>query len=138
MAIIPFNPFLPSQWPSFWDDENSIMPQITNSLDLYETENEVVVRANVAGMDPEDIDITFEKNVLIIKAEKHKEEKKQDKNTKHYAKADWTYSYRVSIPNVIDPTVEPEAEIDKGILTIRFKKSDISKPKKLTVKKKSK
>lgn len=124
-----------SRWPSFWDDDEffSLNTQNTN-LDLYETEDEVVVKANVAGVDSDDIDLTFEKGVLWIKAEKSAEEKDAEKQ--FYSKSSWNYSYKVSVPGMLDMNQEPEAEVENGVLSVTFKKAEASKPKKLSIKSK--
>ena len=140
MAIVRYSPMnsLLSRWPSFWDDEDfsSLVPTANNNLDLYETEDEVVVKANVAGITADQVDITFEKGVLWISAEQ--EEVEDNKQKKHYSKSSWKYSYKVSVPGMIDMTTEPKAEIEAGVVTITFKKAEASKPKKLTVKAKNK
>jgi len=141
MALVRWNPIMRSlgRWPDFWDDDDlSLVNHGTNNLDVYETENEVVVKANVAGVPAESVDITFEKGVLFIKAEKSDEE--EDKDKQHYSRSSWSYSYRVAVPGVsmLDSNVEPEAEIEDGVVEVRFKKAEASKPKKLSVKAKSK
>ncbi len=126
-----------SRWPSIWDDDDLLnIPSASNNLDVYETENEVVVKANVAGVPAEAVDITFEKGVLWIKAEKQ-EETKDDKR-KHYAKSSWNYSYRVAVPGLIDYNTEPKADIEDGVVTVTFQKAEASKPKKLHVTAKTK
>ena len=123
-----------SQWPDLWDDDflPALNPNSQGNLDVYETEDEVVVRANVAGVRESDIDLTFEKGVLIIKADRVEEDKK---NKKHYSKSSWSYSYKVAVPGIIDYNSEPKAEVDDGMVTVTFRKSEGAKPKKLTVKK---
>lgn len=134
--LVPFRSVLNSlnRWPSFWDDEDFQMlnSSFNNGLDLYETENEVVVRANVAGVDSNDIDITFEKGVLWIQAANT--QKEEDKDNKYFSKASWNYSYKVGIPGMLDHTKEPDVELNDGLLTVTFHKSEASKPKKLSIK----
>lgn len=138
MAIVRYNPIsLLNRWPSIWDDEDlSPMTTASNNLDVYETADNVVVKANVAGVSPDDVDMTYEKGVLWIKASKTSEEKSDKEGTKHYAQSSWSYSYKVAVPGMLDHTVEPEAEVDNGVVTVTFKKAEASKPKKLTIKKK--
>jgi HSP20 family protein len=127
-----------NRWPDIWDDDLSSLAAFSsrNDLDVYETEDEVVVKANVAGINPTDVDITFEKGVLWIKAEKAEE--KEDSNKKHYSKSSWNYSYRIAVPGMLDFNTEPSAEVDHGVVTVTFKKAEASKPRKLTVKAKGK
>lgn len=138
MAIVRWTPLsrMLSQWPDYWDEDT--MPSISGSrdLDVYETEDEVVVRANVAGVADNDIDLTFEKGVLLIQAERTEEE--EDKKKKHYSKSSWSYSYKVAVPGMIDFSKEPEANIEDGVVTVTFKKSEGAKPKKLAIKRKNK
>lgn len=120
-----------SRWPSIWDDDDFSLTSASNNLDVYETNNEVVVKANVAGVDAKQIDVTFEKGILWINAEK--EEESGDEQKKHYSKSSWNYSYKVAVPGTIDFNQEPKAEIDNGVITITFIKAEASKPKKLTI-----
>ena len=137
MAIVRWSPFINNalnQWPDLWDDAvNSISNAASNNLDVYETENEVTIRANVAGVADKDIDITFEKGVLWIKAQRTEEEK--DDKKKHFSKSSWSYSYKVAVPCMLDSNSEPSVELKDGMLVITFKKSPASKPKKLNIKK---
>lgn len=137
MSIIRWNPTLSSmlnRWPDMWDED--ILPALAssahNNLDVYETENEVVVRANVAGIAEKDLDITFEKGVLWIKGEKQAEE--QDDQKKHYSRSSWNYSYKVAVPGLLDMSIEPDVSLKDGVITVTFKKAEESKPRKLSVK----
>lgn len=139
MALVRWNPLLPSlsRWPSIWDDEDMdfMGDMASNNLDVYETDDEVVVKANVAGVPADKIDVTFEKGVLYVTAQA--EEKDEDTKKKHYSKSSWKYSYRVAVPGLLDYNQEPSAEVDDGVLTLSFKKAEQSKPKKLQVKSKN-
>lgn len=133
--LVPFRSLLntPSRWPSFWDDDDfPLMSNFSNNIDLYETDSEVVVKANVAGVTSDDVDVTFEKGVLWIRA--HRAEKEEDKKNKYFSKSSWEYSYKVSVPGMLDNSKEPEVELKDGMLTVVFTKAEASKPKKLMVK----
>lgn len=136
MAIVRWRPFssMLSQWPDLWDEDMLSAWGGSRDLDVYETDDEVVVKANVAGVAEEDIDMTFEKGVLLIRANKMEEE--EDKKKKHYSKSSWSYSYKVAVPGMIDFSHEPEAVVENGVVMITFKKSEGSKPRKLAIKKK--
>lgn len=134
MSLIKYNPLYNSlaKWPDFWDEDffAPLTSQASN-LDVYETEDEVVVKANVAGVPSDKVDLTFEKGTLWIKAEASKEA--DDKEKKHYSKSSWNYSYKVAIPSVLDNNAEPDALVKDGVLTVTFKKSEHTKPRKLNV-----
>jgi HSP20 family protein len=118
------------RWPNIWDDEDWGISPVSDNLDVFETANDVVVRASVAGVDPKKVEITFEKGVLTITAAEEAEEK-EDK--KYYKKATRSYSYRVAVPGNIDLTAEPQADVKHGILTVTFKKAEEAKPKKISI-----
>ena len=89
-------------------------------LDLYETEKEIVVRVNVAGVDEKDMDINLENGQLMISA--IKKEEGHDPQRKHYSKSTWSYSYKITLPSEIDEDQEPDATVKNGVLTIVFKR----------------
>jgi HSP20 family protein len=134
MAIIRWDPMSTMlRWPNIWEDDDfGVAPAGSDNLDVYETKDEVVVQANVAGIDPEKVEITFEKGVLTLSAREESEEKE---GKKYYRKASRSYSYRVAVPGNIDLSTEPEAKINHGIVSITFKKAAEAKPKKIAIKK---
>lgn len=121
-------------WPMIWEDDDFYnLTPTSNNLDLYETEDEVVVKANVAGVPADKVEVMFEKGVVRITA--HTEEEASDKKKQHYAKSSWSYSYRVAIPSsiMLDHTQEPQAVVENGVMTVTFKKAAASKPKSIKV-----
>ncbi len=134
MAIIRWDPMSAMlRWPNIWEDDDfGAIPAGSDNLDVYETKDEVVVKANVAGVDPEKVEITFEKGVLTLSAQEESEEKE---GKKYYRKATRSYSYRVAVPGNIDLASEPEAKINHGIVSVTFKKAEEAKPKKISIKK---
>jgi HSP20 family protein len=133
MAIIRWDPMSTMlRWPNIWEDDDFGALPGSDNLDVYETQDEVVVKANVAGIDPEKVEITFEKGILTLSAREEAEEK-SDK--KYYRKATRSYSYRVAVPGNLNLSVEPEAKINHGIVSVTFKKAEEAKPKKIAIKK---
>lgn len=133
MAIVRWDPFKLSRWPDVWDEEDFTANLATGNLDLYETHDEVVVRATIAGVSDDKVDITFEKGILWIRAEEAEESKE---GKKYYRKATRSYSYKIAVPGDIDMSHDPEAKIHDGLVTITFKKAEQAKPKKITVQRK--
>lgn len=134
MTIIRWDPMQAMlRWPNIWEDEDwGVATPGSDNLDVYETKDEVVVKANVAGIDPDKVEITFEKGVLTISGQEETEEKE---GKKFYKKATRSYSYRVAVPGNIDASGEPEAKVNHGIVSVTFKKAEEAKPKKITIKK---
>ena len=130
MAIIRWDPMSSMlRWPNIWEDEDFGVANIgSDNLDVYETKDEVVVKANVAGVDPDKVEITFEKGVLTLTAREEVEEKE---GKKYYKKATRSYSYRVAVPGNIDLGSDPEAKVNHGIVSVTFKKAEEAKPRKI-------
>jgi HSP20 family protein len=130
MAIVRWDPFQMMRWPNIWEDED-LLPTHDTNLDIYETENEVVVRANVAGIPEDKVEITFEKGVLWIRAEEEQEAKE---GRKYFRKATRSYSYKVAVPGNIDLKSDPEAVVKHGVVEVNFTKAEEAKPKRITIK----
>lgn len=123
------NPF--ATWPTIFGEDSWAD---NRGLDVYETDDQVIVKASLAGVKPENADITFDKGVLWIKAVEKQEEKE---GKKYYQRSSRSYSYRVAVPGNVDYKQEPQAEVQDGILTVTFAKSESAKPKKIAIKSKT-
>jgi HSP20 family protein len=92
----------------------------TPNADIQETDKEVVVRAELPGLEPEDLDLSLAPEGLVIRGER-REEKKDKKNDF----VEWCYgSFVETVP--LPPGVEidkAEARMKHGVLTVRFPRS---------------
>lgn len=121
-------------FPNLWDEENSwfSLPSTQNGLSIFEDDKNIYVETAVPGVDPKDVEVTFQDGYLWVKAETKTEEK--DKTKKVYRQATSSFSYRVAIPGEVDQNKEPEATYKHGVMTITFAKSPKVLPKKIEVK----
>jgi HSP20 family protein len=103
---------------SFWNDMDDLMPRQSYQagLDITEDEGHVYVEAAVPGVDPKDIELTYDKGILWIKAEARNEEKK---GRKVYKMAQKSFQYSVGVPGEIDESHEPEATYRNGLMVIK-------------------
>ncbi len=132
--------FLPSffteHFPFHWDFDDELWEneEVTSpsNLSISEDEKNVYVEAALAGVSPEHVEITFDKGILWIKAER--KEEREEKEKKYYRKATRSYSYRVAVPGNIDESKEPEATFKEGIMTVKFPKTAQAQPKKIQIK----
>ncbi len=102
-----------------------------SGLTVSEDDKCVYVEAALPGIKPEEVEVTFEKGILWIKAEKKETE---TKTKKYYRKATSQFSYRIAVPGNIDETKQPEAEMKHGMMRVAFPKSQGSEPKKIPIK----
>jgi HSP20 family protein len=103
------------------------------AIDMYQTDNEVVVKAALPGIKPDEVQINVTDNILTIRGEtKYEEETKQ--KSWHIREHRWgTFERSVMLPTGV-MSDKAKADFDNGILTITLPKSEEMKPKTITVK----
>jgi len=117
--------------PSLLEEMEDLLPtnNFLNGLSLAEDAKNIYVEAAVPGVDAQDIDVTFSRGMLTIKAKK----KEEEKGKTFQRKATSSFFYRIS-PGDIDPKKEPSATFKNGVMTVAFAKLTEKQPKKITVK----
>ena len=101
------------------------------AIDIYQTENELVIRSAIAGVKPESVEISFERDIITIRGRREKpfEEKEDYFSQECY----WgPFSREIILPVEVDPNLA-EATMKEGILTIRLPKIEREKKKKIIV-----
>lgn len=107
------------------------------AVDVYEDKNNVIVETQLAGVDPEKVDIAIENDVLIIKGESEKKSEVDDKN--YYRKEIRRGSFYRSVPlptHVVGEKASAVAE--DGVLKVSIPKAPEVKAKVIKIKTKSK
>ncbi|OGI17307.1 MAG: hypothetical protein A2Z52_02870 [Candidatus Moranbacteria bacterium RBG_19FT_COMBO_42_6] len=102
------------------------------TIDVYQTENDIVIKSTIAGVKPEDLDVTINNDMITIRGERKKEEEVSEENY-YYQECYWgNFSRSVILPVDVLPE-RIEASMKNGILTIRLSKADTTKTKKIQV-----
>ncbi len=116
----------PSSW---WLEEGEEAP----ALDMYQTENEVIIKASLPGFKPDEVDISVSGDTLTIKGE-HKEEKETKEKDYFYQELSYgSFSRSVTIPMDVKSD-KAEANFENGILTLTLPKAVETKPKQIKIK----
>ena len=102
------------------------------SVDIYETENELVLKADLPEVPEKDIDIHVENNMLTIRGERKFEQKVKQDNYLRVERAYGAFSRSFSLPNTVD-TEAIKAEYKNGVLTVFMPKRAESKPKQVKI-----
>lgn len=102
------------------------------TIDVYQTENDIVIKSTIAGVKPEDLDVSINNDMITIRGERKNEEQVQEENY-YYQECYWgSFSRSVILP--VDVIAEKiEASMKNGILTVRLPKADANKTKKIQV-----
>lgn len=103
------------------------------TIDVYQTESEIVIKSTVAGVSPNDIDITITNDMITIRGMRERDEDISPENY-YYQECYWgPFSRSVILP--VDVEAEKvEASLKNGILTIRLPKAERERTKKIPVK----
>jgi len=133
MAIIKWNPFLEpfEEMEKFMQERSD--QGFAPAIDVYETKDDVVVEAPLAGIKPEDVEISIENDVLSIKGESKKESEVDDKNYYRKEIRSGSFFRSVSLPAHVVSS-KAEAESKEGMLKITIPKAPESKPKTIKIK----
>ncbi|EFK10232.1 Hsp20/alpha crystallin family protein [delta proteobacterium NaphS2] len=103
------------------------------ALDVSETPKEVLVRAELPGMDPKEIDISLHDNVLTVKGERKQEKEEKDENYHRVERSYGSFVRSFRLPAEVE-SEKVGASYKDGILTIRLKKSAKVAKKKIEIK----
>ncbi len=129
-----------SSWPTMFDDDAwpfaADWPELSSNkggLDIYETENAVVVEAAVPGIPEENVNVTIEGNVVSISAEHVEAEEDKQKKKFYKNSRQTTFSYSTSLPRMVDAT-RASAEVKDGLLKVIVPKTEAEKPRKIEIK----
>jgi HSP20 family protein len=103
------------------------------AVDMYQTENEVVVKASLPGIKAEEVQINVTGDVLIIKGETNQKDETQEK-AYHIREQRWgMFERSIGLPTAVVAD-KAKAEFENGIVTITLPKAEEAKPKSITIK----
>ena len=104
----------------------------TPTVDVIDRENEIVVKAELPGVDKKDIDISVTSNTVTIKGTTEKEEKEEKENYYHREISRGSYARTLSLPVDVDED-KARATIKDGLLELVLPKSEKAKKRTITV-----
>ncbi|HOD97000.1 MAG TPA: Hsp20/alpha crystallin family protein [Candidatus Paceibacterota bacterium] len=119
--------------PSSNEEEDVLTGEGQLMVDVYQTPTEIVIKSAVAGVKPEDIDISIVNDMITIKGKRELDEEVRA-NDYFYQECYWgSFSRSVILPVEIDGD-RVSASLRNGILTIRLPKLDKNRVKKVKIK----
>jgi len=102
------------------------------SVDIYETENEIVLSAELPGVSEDDVEIKIEDRTLSLKGERKLEKETKEENYHRIERSYGSFYRSFTLPNNVDME-KIKAEHDNGILKISMPKKPELKPRKIKV-----
>lgn len=106
-----------------------------NEIEMYEDENNVVVKVKAPGFKSSDIEINTQGKILTVTGNVSEEKKDEDKNKKYYYKeiVHEAFTRSIALPSSVK-SEEAKAEFNDGILSITLPKIEEVKPKRIEIK----
>jgi HSP20 family protein len=142
MSVTRYNPFRELEaWPGmrlFEDTINRFLSEPANArpwapaVDILETENDLIVKADLPGVDLKDVDIRIENGTLSIKGERKFEEKKDNGGYHRIERSYGSFVRYFSLPDTVDPD-KVNAAYKEGVLTVTLPKKELAKPRQVKV-----
>ena len=142
--VTPWRPFrelsnLRREMDDFWGnlaDEREFLPmrgEWMPSVDISETKDSLVVKAEIPGMESKDIDISLSGDLLTIKGEKKQKTEEKKENFHRIETRYGAFSRTIRVPVSVDPE-KIEASYDNGVLKITLPKKEEVKAKQIEIK----
>lgn len=133
MSLVPWNPFrdidnIGREINSFFDYPAKLFAGHSPRVDVYQTEDDVVVKAEIPGVSREDLSLYVDDRSVRISGETRREEKYSENDTYRSERYYGSFSRTVPLPAEVKPD-EARAEYKDGILTVTVPKSEPSKSK---------
>jgi len=112
-------------------DESNLTPWAP-AVDIFETEHELVVKVDLPDVNPQDLDIRVENNILTIRGERKFENKANEENYLRVERAYGSFSRSFSLANSVKSEAI-KADYQNGVLTLSIPKREEAKPKQIKV-----
>jgi HSP20 family protein len=143
MAVMKYNPFgtefedFPAGLRVFQDSLSRLFSEPASRpwsppVDIFETENELVLKADVPDVDPKNVGIQLENGTLTLKGERKFEEEKKDRGFHRIERSYGKFVRAFSLPDTVDGE-KVKADYKNGVLTITLPKKEVAKPRTINV-----
>src|SRR5579864_3311835 len=143
MPLVKYTPFadtddFPTGLRLFQDTVNRLLSDRGNarpwdpSVDILETENELVLKADVPGVELKDIDIQIENGTLTLKGERKFEKEEKNRGFHRLERSYGSFVRYFTVPDTVD-SEHVKAEYQNGVLSVTLPKKEIAKPKAIKV-----
>ena len=101
-------------------------------VDIYETENDIVLKAELPGIEAKDVEVRVEDNTLYLKGERKFEKEVKEQNYHRVERSYGSFARSFSLPNSINAD-KVKAEFKDGLLTLTMPKREEAKPKTIKI-----
>ena len=103
------------------------------SMDVYETEDKIVAKLELPGIEPDDVDVSVEDSTLTVTGTREFSDEMNEESYHRVERRYGSFTRAITLPQTAD-TEKVNANFDNGVLTIEVVKAEKAKPKKIQVK----
>jgi HSP20 family protein len=143
MTLTRYNPFsdladFPAGFRSFQDAVNLMLSEPrsqrpwTPAVDILETENEVVIKADLPDVDMKDIQVEIENGTLSLKGERRFESEEKNQGYHRIERSFGSFARYFGLPDTVEPD-KVQADYKNGVLKVTLPKKEIAKPRTVKV-----
>lgn len=143
MPVMKYNPFntetedFPTGLRVFQDSLSRLLSEPTSRpwsppVDIYETENELVLKADVPEIDPKNVAIQMENGTLTLKGERRFEDQGNGRGFHRIERGYGSFVRAFSLPDTVEPD-KVKADYKNGVLTVILPKKEVAKPRTINV-----
>lgn len=143
MALTKFDPFrdmgdLPSGFRAFQDTVNRLLSEPpsgrpwTPAVDILETDNELMIKADLPQVDMQDIQVEIENGTLTLKGERKFDNEEKAQGYHRIERSFGAFARYFSLPETVD-SEKVKAEYKNGVLTVSLAKKELAKPRSIKV-----
>jgi HSP20 family protein len=122
-----------SNWPAQSSDFGAITSTWIPATDVFEDKDAVRIVAEVPGVNPQDVKLSVENNVLTIRGEKKQTAEEKTERLHRYERSYGVFERSFALPSTVDPE-KIEAKVDAGVLTVLLPKSERARLREIAVK----
>ena len=115
------------------EDETDLLGSWSPAVDIFDKGAEVVIHAELPGMNKKDIDVRVENNILTICGKKERAEEVKEEGHFRSERTYGSFSRSFSLPSTVEFT-KIGADYKDGVLTLRLPKAEEAKPRQIEVK----
>ena len=102
------------------------------AVDIFEQDGHIVLKAELPGVDPKDVEVRVENNVLTLRGERKLDSEVQKESYHRVERAYGSFSRSFTLPSVVD-TEKIKAEYRDGVLRVNLPKREEAKPKQISI-----
>lgn len=120
-------------WPAQQGDSGTITAAWIPAVDVFESPESVKIVAEIPGVEPKDVKLSIENNILTIRGEKKQVAEENTERLHRYERTYGLFERTFALPSTVDSD-RVEAKVESGVLTVVLPKAERARPREIPVK----